>query len=310
MRTPSKKLVALILLWLTILVFQAVWMLEGKRMARAREHLRERQVALGAALYAENCAICHGPLGEGVVGPPLNRQDFRTAGLTPIEADQVRRSLTEVITRGRGGTDTPVWEFLPDGTIVSRTRMPAWGKEANGPLNEQQIEALVAFITEGDWNATAGKFPKPRLQREVVDPQTKATRTVPVTAADLPAAPGVPQEVNDRGRQLFIERGCITCHTLGDYGGFIGPNLTTVGDWTTPDFLRRWLTSPETTVPRMPTVWLGGGERKERPVDWTGVHRTQMPNPLKDLGATPEEIEILVQYLSALKSPQGQAGGP
>lgn len=310
MRTPSKKLVALILLWLTVLAFQVVWMLDGKRMARAREHLRERQVALGAALYAENCAVCHGPVGEGVVGPPLNRPDFRTEGLTALEAEQVRRDLHDVIARGRGGTDTPSWEFLPDGTIVSRTRMPSWGKEANGPLNEQQIEALVVFITEGDWSATAGKFPKARLEREVVDPATKASRRVPVTAADLPAAQGVPQEVNARGRELFIQRQCIVCHTLGDYGGFIGPNLTTVGDWTTPDFLRRWLTSPETTVPRMPTVWLGGGERKERQVDWTGLHRTQMPNPIEALGATPEEIEILVQYLSGLKSRHGPGGGP
>lgn len=306
MRTPSKKLIALILLWAAVLVFQAVMIVEGKRMAAARQQLLEEQIELGAHLYGQNCMICHGPLGEGVVGPPLNRPDYRTEGLSQLEAEAIRRELTDTIARGRGGTDTPLWVFHPDGTIESHTRMPTFGKADGGPLNEQQIEALVTFITAGEWSKTGGTQPPARLTKTVNDPASNESKEVPITFEDLPQAAGVSPDINDRGRQLFIDRSCIQCHTLGDYGGFIGPNLSTVGDWTTPDFLRRWLTNPEGTIPRMPTVFLGNGVRKEREVDWTGMHKTQMPNPIEDLKATPEEIEILVQYLSGLKSLSGQ----
>ncbi|MDR7521165.1 MAG: cytochrome c [Armatimonadota bacterium] len=42
---------------------------------------------------------------------------------------------------------------------------------------------------------------------------------------------GTPQVRGDpeRGEQLFGEKGCIGCHTVGGVGGQVGPNLTEVG---------------------------------------------------------------------------------
>lgn len=279
-------------------------MTEGWRLAEGGERLTEVQAARGAKLYAENCVICHGPIGEGVVGPPLLRAEWREG--TPLEMEATREFLTRTIARGRGGTSTPTWIHHPDGTIESETAMPVFGKENGGPLNEQQVEDLVVFLTEGDFSAVGPLIP-PAVTTKVVqqpDPENEGEMiavTVPIEPSDLPAAVGVSDEVNDRGRQLMIERGCITCHVIGDYGRPFGPNLADVGHWTTPEFLHRWLTDTENVENRMPTIWWGNNEPKEIEVDWQGEHRTIMPNPLKQLGATPEDIEIMVEYLSGLK---------
>jgi cytochrome c oxidase subunit II len=57
--------------------------------------------ASGAEIYSANCARCHGPDGEGGVGPQLG--DGAVAETYPDIADQI-----EVITNGRNGM--PAWE--------------------------------------------------------------------------------------------------------------------------------------------------------------------------------------------------------
>lgn len=319
MRTPQKKLAALLLLWAAVILFQIVWVTEPWRLASAEEELVQLQVQRGAKLYAENCVICHGPVGEGHVGPPLNRPEWRE-DLTPIEQEQIKTFLTNVISRGRGGTDVTTWEFSESGgerVITSYTRMPMWGTENGGPLNEQQVEDLVVFLMNYDWptgsgNLVAPNIPPARLtktvQRTGQDPNTGAeityTEEVPLTIEDLPEATGVSAAVNDRGRELFLEAGCLTCHTLGSYGRAFGPDLSNVGEWTEPDFLKEWISDPAGTVPRMPTEWMGNLEPSTIEVDWTGIHKTVMP-PLEDLlrrEVSEEELDTLVQYLSGLRS--------
>jgi cytochrome c551/c552 len=39
-----------------------------------------------------------------------------------------------------------------------------------------------------------------------------------------------------RGRQLFNQKGCIRCHSVGDTGGTVGPNLKEIGPVDTPIF--------------------------------------------------------------------------
>jgi mono/diheme cytochrome c family protein len=73
------------------------------------------QAAPGAALYAQNCARCHGSDGGGGLGPQLSdgqaKKDF------PDEADQVA-----FVTKGQGG-------------------MPAFG----GSLSPEEIQQVVAY---------------------------------------------------------------------------------------------------------------------------------------------------------------------
>lgn len=79
----------------------------------------------GAVLYGENCAVCHGPNGEGRVGAvlakdwPSIRPDLRVKGV--IEAG------------------------------VPGSPMPAWSQQQGGPLTDAEINDIVAFILS--WQA-------------------------------------------------------------------------------------------------------------------------------------------------------------
>jgi mono/diheme cytochrome c family protein len=75
---------------------------------------------LGAVLYAENCAVCHGDKGQGRVGATLD-QNFPS-----IRPDL---SVRAVIING-----------------VEGSPMPAWGQANGGPLSEAQIDDLTAFV--------------------------------------------------------------------------------------------------------------------------------------------------------------------
>jgi mono/diheme cytochrome c family protein len=71
----------------------------------------------GKAIFAANCAICHGETGTGVIGPNLTVEAQRNS-------DQ---QIHDVIMKGRLNLDRP--------------SMPAWAH-----LGEKAIQALVSFI--------------------------------------------------------------------------------------------------------------------------------------------------------------------
>ncbi len=49
----------------------------------------------GAALYKAKCAMCHGPMGEGKIGPSLQK--------TSLNAQQI----TDLLTNGAAGKKAP-----------------------------------------------------------------------------------------------------------------------------------------------------------------------------------------------------------
>jgi len=74
----------------------------------------------GAALFAYNCEVCHGEGGVGRIGAPL-------AKVWP----SVRPDLAIKNTISNGVEGSP---------------MPAWSKENGGPLTEQEINDLTAYV--------------------------------------------------------------------------------------------------------------------------------------------------------------------
>lgn len=72
--------------------------------------------ASGEAIFAGNCATCHGPNAEGGIGPSLVSAEMKAK-----DDDHYR----QVITNG-----------------VTGTAMPAWG----GRLSTQDIEDVIAFL--------------------------------------------------------------------------------------------------------------------------------------------------------------------
>jgi len=80
----------------------------------------DEQWQLGAQIYAENCAVCHGADGEGRVGATLSK-----------DWPSIRPDLATKDTIVKGVVGSP---------------MPAWSQEYGGPLSDEQIEAVVYFI--------------------------------------------------------------------------------------------------------------------------------------------------------------------
>jgi cytochrome c oxidase cbb3-type subunit 3 len=84
----------------------------------------EDQVREGGQLYTRYCALCHGDQGQGYAADNATR--LRGEGFLRTASDEL---LEMAIARGR-----------------LDTAMAAYRDELGGPLNEGQIEAIVAFI--------------------------------------------------------------------------------------------------------------------------------------------------------------------
>ena len=84
----------------------------------------------GYNIYQANCARCHGPNGEGGIGPTLNSQEKLFAHLNP---DYIH-SMLQV--GGRFACGDP------------NSLMPVWANTGTppGPLNYKQVEDVIAFI--------------------------------------------------------------------------------------------------------------------------------------------------------------------
>lgn len=101
----------------------------------AEERIREQNIMRGQEIYAANCATCHGNAGQGNVGLPLNIPQNHPRG----EAAESQRNtyLTRTLVNGRPGT-----------------YMQSWSLQNGGPLNSEQINALVTMIMYGNWEET------------------------------------------------------------------------------------------------------------------------------------------------------------
>ncbi len=78
----------------------------------------------GERIYGKMCAVCHGAAGEGYKAdnaPALGHPSF----LASVSDDFLRDTITD----GRGATT-----------------MSAWGAEHGGPLQPDQVDALVTFL--------------------------------------------------------------------------------------------------------------------------------------------------------------------
>jgi mono/diheme cytochrome c family protein len=287
---------------------------EPFRMRAAAEDQRQRYVATGAALYAQNCVQCHGPRGEGSVGMPLNRAALRLPADSATGRAEYDR-LFQVIRQGRpGNLEHPRWVPMPDGKWLSFTAMPAAGREYGGALNEEEMRALTLFLMNPDgdqWalvgDTTAAPFDPPSFRMDAAGMMA------------LPEAQGVDPAVNSTARALLQDMSraqCLTCHLIGTQGAKVGPDLTLVGSWGVDQaFLEQWIKYANLPNPseadktvvshdrRMPVYWMDS-----RPV--TGPETNLQP-PLVSEGPyymmrfrqrlTDQEIRILAQYLLGLK---------
>jgi len=89
----------------------------------------------GAQLFAENCAMCHGPTGQGRVGPNLSKT---------FSGINVNVELKQIIANG-----------------VKGAVMPAWSQANGGPLSDQDVNDITVFILSLQSQAQPPPTPQP-----------------------------------------------------------------------------------------------------------------------------------------------------
>lgn len=104
------------------------WFGESTRLARASESFADERVNRGRTIYVNQCVSCHGAQGEGGVGFVLNDRDL------------LKNTL-----------DSVFFSIIRSG--VPNTQMPAWSVDYGGPLTDEDVKDVVAFIRA--WEPTA-----------------------------------------------------------------------------------------------------------------------------------------------------------
>src|SRR5687768_2327211 len=187
---------------------------EARRDSLGAEHERELE-HFGEVIFSDDetepaaagCARCHGPDGEGgeIPNDPDGRSapSLRTASLA--EKLRVNPEYVRLVVSFGG--------VVASGNVNSP--MPAWSTEVGGPLNEQQIEAVVSLV-EG-WAVEAGE-----------------------------QAPEDVEDTVEAGESVFNSAGCAGCHGPDLTGSSAGPDISTIGSDVITDFGGDFVTPSET----------------------------------------------------------------
>jgi mono/diheme cytochrome c family protein len=225
----------LITLVITVISLPVIWLMEPSRQARAITSYDKRFASWGkldfdtTANGGFNCAGCHGGLKAGGGNAPYTVTDPRTGEVKSVS--WTAPALNTVLYRF--STDEVIF-ILTYGRPYSP--MSPWGVAGGGPMDDQQLTNLVAYI------------------QSITIPQDGCTQDAPLckgTDGKLPAATSDSIQARAEalvangtyktlGEALFnndLNSGaysCARCHTKGwSYGdpqtpggGAMGPNLT------------------------------------------------------------------------------------
>lgn len=134
---------------------------------------QEGDITRGSQIFDANCAVCHGSEGQGRVGVNLSND------WPAIDPTAFTRTVIE-----QG---------------VSNTPMTPWSQAYGGPLNEQEIEDVVAFVA----SLSGGRSPM-------------APTATPMPVTPVPTVPGATGDPT-QGKVLFAEN-CAMCHGEGGQG--------------------------------------------------------------------------------------------
>lgn len=311
-----KYVVIALLSWAFVLLvgFNAVRE-PARQKARQNESIAD-YIDAGARLYALNCVSCHGPAGEGHIGPPLNNRDRPGFAEGEFDAEKgvfvmdedAYKFIRDTIAAGRAGSADTTWVRLPaepgaPHVFASYTNMPAWSNLHEGPFTEQQVDQVATFLMYGNerpyegfrtgWQRVGGYIPKP------------------VTAADGGKWPATVVGLTDAERAeaeaLMDEKfACTSCHVFGTIGGFVGPDLTKAGTWgMDEEFLRDWVYDAPNTTNRMPTYFSNYTGPFADPAEvgasplMEELPPTLMPSFKETMSE--EELDLIVRYLLGLQ---------
>jgi len=178
------------------------WLTDGQRRETVAAEHDDELLAYAQVIFsadpaepaAAGCANCHGADGTGgepdapVIGPNLHSRGL--ADKLKVNSSYVHLAVSYGGVVVSGNVDSP---------------MPAWSYEVGGPLNEQQIEAVVTLVES--WAEEAAAQP---------------VEEVPDTV--------------EGGAEVYASAGCVNCHAAELEGSTAGPNIQTIGSDVITEF--------------------------------------------------------------------------
>jgi mono/diheme cytochrome c family protein len=209
---------------------------------------------------AAGCARCHGADGTGgeIPNDPAGRSapSLHTASLAEklkVNPEYVHLAVSYGGVVVSGNVNSP---------------MPAWSAEVGGPLNEQQIEAVVTLV-EG-WAEEA--------------------------------AANAPEEVEDTveaGQEVYTSAGCSGCHGAELEGSSTGPDISTIGsnvitdlgDFPTPSGVDQMEADYEEDPRMFLELWI-----RDSAANYNDGNATGMP-PHPESQVSESQLRALITFL-------------
>ena len=189
----------ILLVLLTSALVLAYGLREEERMAEYSAWEEARAIEAGAELFDSQCSRCHGTQGLGIQGlcPPLNDRNFFDNRLAEVSwSGTLEDYIVSTVSSGRLASTRP--QLYPGNGVPA---MPSFHENFGGPLREDQIRNIAAFIM--NWEQTA----------QVVEVNVPAVDAVGADiTVELPAGDAANGEV------LATSIGCAACHILAPTG--------------------------------------------------------------------------------------------
>ena len=202
---------------LTMMIMGFAALREPTRLEEYSHAFEGRSIESGARIYEGNCASCHGVFGKGEIcydtggnqvgcqGLPLNYAPLlcgdssdRTPRMNAMNWPGTKEAYVEnIVAAGRPGS-----------------AMPTWSAQFGGPMREDEIQNVVAFIMNWEDDALC--------EAEVVTFDWPAT--VEGFLDDFPDGDAA------NGEALFTSYGCSGCHGAldGSIPAAVGPDLSNI----------------------------------------------------------------------------------
>ena len=228
-RSPIAKIMWGILSSLVgIIALLLVLVSEVPRMEAQTVNWEGRSIENGAILFSNNCLICHGPNGQGILGkgPGLNSYYFFTdtgrladVGWVGSLEDYVKLTIAA----GRPSKYETQWPEV----------MPTWAGQFGGPLRGDQVEDLVLYVMNWGESALAQNPEEDPFQPfEDVVQATEFQNAAFLFLTEEEQAAAI-EEYKARNirlpQDLWQSEACFACHNLAerqlDVAGQSGPNM-------------------------------------------------------------------------------------
>jgi len=183
---------------LFILITTAVVIIYGlnerERMVEYEHAQQGRAIEAGATLFEAQCSRCHGTQGTGIPGlcPPLNDRYFFDQRLKDVGWNGTMEDyIVSTASSGRLSSTRP--DQYPGQGVPA---MPSFSQQVGGPLRDDQIRNIAAFIM--NWEETATAI------------QEVPTPSGPLAGTDITKT--LPQGDPQNGEVLAQSFACTTCH--------------------------------------------------------------------------------------------------